>query len=364
MNLGRRFEIGAAIFIFLIILLTLYLTKDFLTTILLSVVLVFLLKPLYDLFFRLTGRRQISSFLSIMLVFIIILSLILSITSALLVELSNLQASGAISNVEIDATINEIDAWSKSVIPSWLYDSIIEISLRYVQEISDIPIAVVTWAFPILQRELASLGSNLPILFAHLIVVVFFTYYLLIDGKDFIAQAVELVPQEKQDMIRRFLQELYGIYHTLFTVYFSTSMLSGVMAAIGFSLLGIPYPFLLGVVVAVFTLLPLLGPPFVFIPIALYYLIVGDILRCLILVVFGTVVLMIIPENVIRPHLAMMSSRIHPILTLLAYTAPIFVIGIIGVIVGPTLYGFLLAVYRVVKMPTEKHFDQPDSKTS
>jgi predicted PurR-regulated permease PerM len=62
--------------------------------------------------------------------------------------------------------------------------------------------------------------------------------------------------------------------------------------------------------------------------------------------IFGTVVLMVIPENVIRPHLAMKSSRIHPIVTLLAYTAPIFVVGIIGVIIGPTLYGFLLAAYR------------------
>jgi predicted PurR-regulated permease PerM len=57
---------------------------------------------------------------------------------------------------------------------------------------------------------------------------------------------------------------------------------------------------------------------------------------------------MVIPEKVIRPHLAMMSSRIHPILTLLAYTAPIFVSGIFGVIVGPTLYGLLLAVYRSI----------------
>ncbi|MDD1740061.1 MAG: AI-2E family transporter [Methanothrix sp.] len=57
---------------------------------------------------------------------------------------------------------------------------------------------------------------------------------------------------------------------------------------------------------------------------------------------------MIVPENIIRPHLAMKTSRIHPTLTLLAYTAPVFVVGVVGVIIGPTLYGFLLAVYRTV----------------
>jgi predicted PurR-regulated permease PerM len=44
----------------------------------------------------------------------------------------------------------------------------------------------------------------------------------------------------------------------------------------------------------------------------------------------------------------MKNARIHPIVTVLAYTAPIFVVGVIGVVVGPTLYGFLLAAYRAV----------------
>jgi predicted PurR-regulated permease PerM len=81
---------------------------------------------------------------------------------------------------------------------------------------------------------------------------------------------------------------------------------------------------------------------------ALYYIFHGDILLSLVLLVFGVVMLMIVPENIIRPHLAMKTSRIHPTLTLLAYTAPVFVVGVFGVIIGPTLYVFLLAVYRTI----------------
>ncbi|VVB62738.1 AI-2E family transporter [uncultured archaeon] len=88
-------------------------------------------------------------------------------------------------------------------------------------------------------------------------------------------------------------------------------MLSSVLAAIGFSLLGIRYPIILGAIVAYFTFVPMLGPPLVFIILALYYLFLGETLHFLILI-FGTVVAMIIPENVIRPHLAMKSSQIPP----------------------------------------------------
>jgi len=54
----------------------------------------------------------------------------------------------------------------------------------------------------------------------------------------------------------------------------------------------------------------------------------------------------LVPTNVIAPQLALKTARIHPILTLLAFIAPIFVLGMVGIIVGPMLYGLLLAIYR------------------
>jgi predicted PurR-regulated permease PerM len=346
MNFNRQFDLAAGVFVFLVFLVAVYLTKEFLTTILLSIVLAYLFKPLYAIFFKLTRRSQISSFFSMLIVFLFVLAFMLKATTVLLAEISDLQRSGAISTARITTTILGVDIWAKSSLPTWIYNYINEIILRYVQEMRDIPIAVATFILPIVERELSSIVSNLPIFFAQLLVAIFFTYYILIDSKEFITKAVNLFPEEKRGLIQIFLRELNRIYNTLFTVYFTTSMLSGMLAAIGFLLLGVPYPILMGGVVGLFTLIPMLGPPFVFIPLALYYLFVGDIIRFLILLVFGLVVLMIIPENVIRPHLAKKGSQIHPIFTVLSYTAPVFVVGIIGVFVGPTVYGFLLAAYR------------------
>jgi predicted PurR-regulated permease PerM len=46
------------------------------------------------------------------------------------------------------------------------------------------------------------------------------------------------------------------------------------------------------------------------------------------------------------PRLAQKSGQIHPIITVLAFLGPLFALGLAGVIIGPMLYGFLLAVYR------------------
>ena len=130
MNFSRRFDLAAGITVFLVFLITVYLTKNFLNTILLSMVLVFLLRPLYSLFFRLTHRRRISSFFSLLIVFLLILGFLIGITTALLVEMVNLERSGFISGSQITAMIQEIELWAKSSIPAWIYNSIIEMILR------------------------------------------------------------------------------------------------------------------------------------------------------------------------------------------------------------------------------------------
>ena len=181
--------------------------------------------------------------------------------------------------------------------------------------------------------------------------LIIFTYYMLIDGRHILDLAVELMPETKRGIFRRFLQELDSIYTTLFTVYFTTAIISGSLAALGFYLLGIPYPMVWGTLVSVLALIPFPGPPLIYVPMAIYYFLTKDYQMGIILLVFGVIFITLIPSNVIAPQLALKTSRIHPILTLLAFIAPIFVLGIVGVILGPMFYGLLLAIYR-----TEKYY--------
>jgi predicted PurR-regulated permease PerM len=357
MDLSRKFYTGALALVVLIAILTVYVTKEFLTTILLSVFLAYMLNPVYKYALRLTGRRSLSSFLSIILVFIVFVFIVISAIGVLSSEVSVLLASedayqmvsNFSSNVNslvenslpgpIGAYVKQSGGLSiaaeKYLPPALAY---------YVVHLSDLSVAVVSWVLPILQNSISGFLSDLPIRFAQFLVAIFFTYYFLIDGRDMVYKVVSELPEK--DLVCHFMKDLNTIYNNLFNVYFITSMLSGIFAAIGFSLMGTPYPVLLGAVVAVFTLVPMVGPVVVFLPMSVYYLLIHDYFRGVLILVFGIVVLTIIPENVLRPKLAMQGASIHPIITILAYTAPIFVMGIIGVVVGPALYGFLLAAYR------------------
>ncbi len=338
MEIGRRFDIVVDISILMVFIFTIYMSKDFLSAVPLSIVLIYLLKPVYRGIFRLTRHEGLSSFFSLMVVFAVILAVLIGLSDVLLIEISNIQKSGALSAIRLSSISNHFILWMNSSLPAPL--------VVYVKGVGDIPSAIAYWMIPNIEVQLSGFVSSLPILFAESLIAVIFTYYMLIDGRHVLDRAVELMPETKRVKFRCFLQELDSIYTTLFTVYFTTAIISGSLAALGFYLLGIPYPLVWGTLVSVLALIPFPGPPLVYVPMAVYYFLIKDFQMGIVILVFGAIVITLVPSNIIGPQLALKTARIHPILTLLAFIAPIFVLGIVGVIVGPMFYGLLLAIYR------------------
>ena len=338
MEIRSRFDVAVDAVVLMIFIATIYVTKDFFSTILFSIVLIYLLKPVYAGLFRITKREWLSSLFSMLIVFAIILAVLIGLSGVLLVEIMNLQSSGSLSAIKLSGISNDLILGMNARLPASI--------VHYVNGIGDIPAAIASYVTPIVAAQLSGFVSALPILFAESLVVIFFTYWMLIDGKHILDRAVELLPKTRRGMFRRFLKELDGIYTTLFTVYFSTAIISGSVASLGFYLLGIPNPLLWGTLVALFALVPIPGPPGVYVPMAIYYSLIQDYQTSIILLVFGVIGITLVPTNIIAPQLALKTARIHPILTLLAFIAPIFVLGMVGIIVGPMLYGLLLAIYR------------------
>jgi predicted PurR-regulated permease PerM len=322
----------------MIFIATIYVTKDFFATILLSIVLIYLLKPVYAGIFRITKREWLSSLFTMLIVFALILAVLIGLSGVLLVEIMNLQSSGSLSAIKLSGISNDLLFWMDSNLPMPV--------VSYINGIGDIPSAIAYSITPIAEAQLSGFVSALPILFAESLVAIFFTYWMLIDGKHILDRAVELLPETRRGIFRRFLKELDGIYTTLFTVYFSTAIIAGSVASLGFYLLGISNPLVWGTLVGLFALVPIPGPPGIYVPMAIYYSLIKDYQTSIILLVFGVIGITLIPTNIIAPQLALKTAKIHPILTLLAFIAPIFVLGMVGIIVGPMLYGLLLAIYR------------------
>jgi predicted PurR-regulated permease PerM len=359
MNISRKFSLIAGSIVALVAVYTVYLTKDFVNTVILSVFLAYLLKPLYNELYRRTGKKSFSSFLSILITFIIAIYIVLSVVGVLAVEISSLYQSSSLDLAHIEGSsvsgsfIDHIEgvvdgyiARARLYLPPYLSKFIPPSAEPFLDGVGSLIKSGIGIILPFLTNAISTLIADMPIHFAQFLVATFFTYYLLVDGRSFVVKAVDLLPE--RHVICIFLRELHSIYNTLFSVYFMTSLISGAMAVVVFFLLGISYPLLWGAIIALFTMIPMVGPTAIYVPFSIYFFLIQDYTRAAILMVFGTIFLVIVPENVLRPKLAQKSASIHPIVTLLAYTAPVFVIGLMGVILGPALFGFLLASYRTI----------------
>jgi predicted PurR-regulated permease PerM len=355
MSPSRRFSLLAALLIFFIFLLTVYLSRDFLLPVMVSVVLVFLLKPIFSFFFRKTGNKMLSSALSILAVVIVMLLVLLGATQALLNELSNIQITGpGIYSAQNASASQDLELWlmgkaqnASHGIELWLRENFEEPLLALLLSILKTATDIISALIGSMIASAIAMISDLPLYFAQSIVVLFFTFFMLFQGKDFANDAMILVPPEKKDKVWFFFQELDFIYTNIFTAYVFTALISGALAFIAFIMLNIPYPLVLAGVVVIFTFIPLVGAIWVFIPLALLYLLQGNYLLAAVLAVCG-VVIFVIPQYFILPHLALKGGQIHVLITILAFIGPLFVLGLPGVIVGPILYGFLLAVYRTM----------------
>ena len=338
MDSRRRFRWIAVAMIVSVVVATIYVTKAFITTILWSIFIAYLLSPLYSYLLRITKNKQISSLLVISMVFAVFIIVIIGAINALATEISNLSGSQYALDEVINNLLSYVSGFAEQI--PW--------AARYTEEISQQFKAFASQIVPTILSLAADLVTGLaartPIYLAQFGISVLLVYYLLIDGENVMNNAICLLPE--RELVLQFLDELKPIYHSLFNVYFITCMLTGAIAAIGFLLLGVSYPILWGIVIAVFALLPLVGTNTIILPMTLYYLLSQDYTRGVTILAFGVIFLNLLPENIIRPRLAMKSAAIHPIITLLAFAAPLFVVGMVGIVVGPALYGFLLAAYR------------------
>ncbi len=352
MDSDMKFKWIARSIIVVVVLAVIYITKAFLTTIIWSLFVAYLLYPLYSYLLRTTKNKQISALLTLSLVFAIFLFCTIVVLNALTTEVLSLWESQYTLQGAMNHFLVSISGFAEGYIPD---------ASQYAEGVSrafgDFVKQIIPRLLSLTAGMLTGIASRAMMYLAEFFVSVLLVYYLLIDGENTLDKATNLLPE--RDLILKFLDELKPIYHSLFSVYLITCLLIGIIAAIGFFLLGVPYPLLWGIIITVVALLPLVGAGTVYAPMALYYLAVQNYTLGAAILVFGIIFLTVIPENIIRPRLAMKGASIHPAITLLAFAAPLFVIGAVGIVIGPALYGFLLAVYRtkIRLMKEEKESD-------
>jgi predicted PurR-regulated permease PerM len=179
-----------------------------------------------------------------------------------------------------------------------------------------------------------------------LVVALMTQYYVLLEGPA-LAQRLERVAPLEPRHTRALIREAREVGRDAFLGTLATAVIQGVLAGVGYAVLGVPQPVTWAVATALGSFLPVIGTMVVWIPLAGYVLMDGHPVRALLLVVWGVLVVTSLPDYVIRPRIVGARGHGHPLLTLIALLGGIEVLGLAGLIVAPIVMSVFMAAFRL-----------------
>jgi predicted PurR-regulated permease PerM len=175
--------------------------------------------------------------------------------------------------------------------------------------------------------------------------MLYLLYFLLRDGKELahgIGRAVPLRRDHRRELVGKFTLTIRAIVRGTLVV----ALVQGALGGLMFWFLDIRAPMLWGTVMALLSLLPVVGTGLVWAPVALYLMATGSLWQGLLLAGFGVLVIGLV-DNLLRPILVGKDTQIPDYVVLITTLGGIAIFGISGFVIGPVTAALFLAAWHV-----------------
>lgn len=192
------------------------------------------------------------------------------------------------------------------------------------------------------------LGSALSIL-GYVVLTPVLTFYLLRDWDGLKEKMADLIPSRARPEILGLASEYDHLLSRYLRGQITVAIMMGVITALGLLVLRFPYAILLGVLVAVFSVVPYMGLVLSLIPAIFIALVSGNVLVSLVKVAVVYGASQGLEGAVISPRIVGDSVGLHPVWVVLALAVGGFFFGFVGLLIGvPLAVGVKLLVIRGV----------------
>ncbi len=172
-------------------------------------------------------------------------------------------------------------------------------------------------------------------------------FFLLVDGKQFVAWI-----EDNSPLMRGQVGELLSEFRKVSTaVLVSSVVTSGVQALaalIGYLIAGVPQPFFFSLVTFFLAFVPAIGAGSVCVTASLLLLALGKTWAAIFLAGWGLIVVALV-DNWVKPLLVKRDLHMHGGIVFFALFGGMTAFGAVGLLLGPLIVTFLLALVRIYK---------------
>ena len=319
-----------------ITVLFLYIVKPLFYPIFWAAVIASISYPLYE---KLKNKIKLPnlSAVIILLLTIFIVFVPLALLGSLLVKesidlYSEIGQRGSRINSSIETTVN------------WVKHNPVTSKLNidesfWVEKISQTASSVTGFIF----KSLKSLTENSVTFLVGFVIMLYALFYFIRDGKKMLQHAMHISPLGDRNEVK-FYNKFTSTARAAIKGTLVIGLVQGTLGSLLFLVIGLKGALIWGLLMMVFSVL--IGSYFVWVPIGIIMLVVGNIWQGVLILSVGTLIISTI-DNLIRPVLIGRDIQMHPLLIFLSTLGGVIAFGLSGFVIGPVVTSLLIAFWEI-----------------
>lgn len=319
--------------ILILLILTYFILKPILLSIITGLILAFLFLPLHKWIYKHFKERNTSALAVCVVVILIIFIPLWFLVPAVIQQIFDM--FNAIQGVDIRGFIENTFPTAAQE----FQDQISSISITFVGKITS---AALT--------SLTNLLIELPALLLHAAVLIF-VFFFTIRDHDKLAEYVKgLSPltKEKQKVITK---QFRDITSSIIYGYIVIGIIQGIATGIGLWVAGIPNPLFFTLLATFASIIPIFGPWLVWAPAAVYLFFTGSIAMAIGFTLYSALFVSSI-DNILRPYMVARKIKSSSVIVLIGMIGGLLVFGILGILLGPLILAYLIVLLNAYKNKT------------
>ncbi|MFL5290743.1 MAG: AI-2E family transporter [Myxococcales bacterium] len=181
----------------------------------------------------------------------------------------------------------------------------------------------------------------------HTVVMLIALYFLLLEGRVLIEWLGTVSPLQARQT-HELLTEFRKVSNASVVGSVVSALGQGILTAIGFAITGVPHALFFGLLTAIASFVPVVGTAIVWVPAVLLLGATGHMTGAIVLAAW-CLVFVIGGEHVGKPLLLRGQVEMHTGLVFLSLLGGLEVFGLLGIIIGPLIVSFFLALMRMYR---------------
>jgi predicted PurR-regulated permease PerM len=331
-------DILTTILIIGLFILAFFILKPVAMSIIFGILLAYIFFPIYKRVLVKIKRENLSAFLVCILLLLIVLIPVVLILTSIINQAVDVYLS--LQNLDLAFTL-------KQTFPSFFSS---ELSSNLASSLNGFVSTTISYII----SKFSGFILNIPVIMLQFFVVVFVFFFGLRDGKKAVEYVRSLSPFEKE-IAERFFRQFKDITNSVLLGQVVVGIFQGIIAGIGYFIFGVPYVLFLTLLTMFIGIIPLIGPWLVWIPIDIYLFISGRTGAGLGLLIYGLIAISWL-DTLIRPIIVSKRTEINSAIVIIGMIGGLFVFGVLGLILGPLILGYVLLVIDIYRKSKKSIF--------